>query len=283
MWSTTITIVSSIAEPPTSMATPAAAHRIVLVIVGVVAATMLVAAAYHWRRTGSPAFLLVLAGGYVCSFNEALVDVLGHCYFPADGLIAYTTFGRAVPIWVVLAYVVFFGGLTYLQVLWLRSGASHRAMWAAVGIFWVLNLLLEMPILASGLYVYYGDQPLEIGGFPIIWLVINSLGSLFAAVVITRLSWFFTGVRQLLLVLVPFATYMASWVVTMPHFAITNTDAPMSVRTAAAIVSMVLGLVSIDVLIRIGTGQLRLLPPDAAPRFVDIAVQRVPERAGRRG
>lgn len=283
MWSTTITIVSALAEPPTAMATPAAAHRIVLAVIGVVAAAMLVAAAYHWRRTGSPAFLLVLAGGYICSFNEALVDVLGHCYFPADGFIAYTTFGRAVPVWVVLAYVVFFGGLTYLQVLWLRSGPSHRAMWAAVGIFWVLNLLLEMPILASGLYVYYGDQPLVIGGFPVIWLVINSLGSLFAAVIITRLSWFFTGVRQLLLVLVPFATYMASWVVTMPHFATTNTDAPTGVRTIAAIVSMALGLVSIDVLIRIGTGQLRLLPPDAALQFADTAVQRVPERAGRRG
>lgn len=283
MWSTTITIVGALAEPPTAMATPAAAHRIVLAVIGVVAAAMLVAAAYHWRRTGSPAFLLVLAGGYVCSFNEALVDVLGHCYFPADGLIAYTTFGRAVPVWVVLAYVVFFGGLTYLQVLWLRRGPSHRAMWAAVGIFWVLNLLLEVPILASGLYAYYGDQPLVIGGFPIIWLVINSLGSLFAAVVITRLSWFFTGVRQRLLVLVPFTTYMASWVVTMPHFAITNTDAPMSVRTAAAIVSLALGLVTIDVLIRIGTGQLRLLPSDAATRFADTAAQRVPERAGPRG
>jgi hypothetical protein len=232
-----------------------------------VVAAFVVASAYYWRRTGSPAFLLVLIGGLFCSFNEAAVDVLGHCYFPAnDGLIAYTTFDRPVPVWVVLAYVAFFGGLTYLQVLWLKSGASHRAVWIGVGIFWVLNLLLELPILASGLYVYYGDQPLEVGGFPLIWLVTNSLGSLFAAVVITRLSWFFTGARQFLLVLVPFATYMASWVVTMPHFAITNTDAPMSVRTAAALVSILLGLVSIDVLIRLGTGQWRLLPPQSDTR-----------------
>src|SRR5262249_12642470 len=93
------------------------------------------------------------------------------------------------------------------------------------------------------------------------WLVINSLGSLFGAVVITRLSWFFTGARQLLLVFVPFATYMASWVLAMPHFAITNTDMPTGVRMAAAVLSMALGVIAIDGLSRIGTGQWRLLPP----------------------
>jgi hypothetical protein len=76
---------------------------------------------------------------------------------------------------------------------------------------------------------------------------------------------------------------MASGVVTMPHFAITNTDAPMRVRTTPAIVSIALALVSIDVLIRFGTGQWRLLPPDAATRFGDTTVQRVPEHASRRG
>jgi hypothetical protein len=54
---------------------------------------------------------------------------------------------------------------------------------------------------------------------------------------------------------VPFATYMSSWVLAMPHFLITNTDAPTGVRMAAAVVSMALGLTAIDVLIRIGTGQ----------------------------
>ena len=96
--------------------------------------------------------------------------------------------------------------------------------------------------------------------------MINSLGSLFGAVVITRLDWLFTGARQLLIVFVPFATYMASWVLAMPYFAITNTDAPSGVRMLAAAVSLVLGLIAIDVLIRIGTGQLRLLPPANATR-----------------
>jgi hypothetical protein len=258
-----LTIVSEYAGPPRDMLTPHGAESVVTITLGAVVAAMVVAALIHWRRTGSPAFLLVLAGGYVCSFNEALVDVLGHCYFPADGHIVYTAFRQPVPVWVALGYVAFFGGLPYLLVMWLKNGASRRSVWLGVGVFWVLDVLLEMPVLASRVYIYYGDQPFAVGGFPLIWLTINGLGALLGAVVITRLSWFFTGVRQLLLVFVPFVTYMSSWVVTMPFFAVNNTDASATVRAAAAILSMILGLIAIDLLIRIGTGQWRLLPPDA--------------------
>jgi hypothetical protein len=254
----------AIAEPPWEMATPATAQTIITAILAVVVAGFVVAALLDWRRSGKPTFLLVLIGGYVCSFNEATVDVLGHCFFPNDGWLGYMAFGRGVPIWVVLAYIVFFGALSYVMALAFERGATRRAMWSGIAIFGVLNVLLEIPMLSAGLYVYYGDQPFEIGGFPVIWLVINSLGSLFGAVVITRLSWFFTGARQLLLVFVPFATYMSSWVLAMPHFLITNTDAPAGVRLAAAVISMALGLAAIDVLIRIGTGQ-RTAPVASQP------------------
>jgi hypothetical protein len=255
------TSIVAIAQPPWEMTTPTTAQAIITAILAVVVAAFVVAAVVDWRRTGSPAFLLTLVGGYICSFNEATVDVLGHCFFPLDGVLGYTAFGRGVPVWVVLAYVVFFGGLSYVMASAFKRGASHRAMWCGIAVFGVLNVLLELPMLGSGLYVYYGDQPFAIGGFPVSWLVINSLGSLFGAVVIVRLSWFFTGARQLLLILVPFATYMASWVLAMPHFAITNTDLPTGVRMAAALLSMALGVIAIDALIRIGTGQWRLLPP----------------------
>lgn len=251
----------AIAEPPLEMTTPATAQTIITSILAAVVVGFVVAAIIDWRKTGRPIFLLMLAGGYICSFNEAPVDVLGHCFFPLDGWMGYTTFGRGVPIWVILAYVIFFGGLSYVMSAAFQRGATRKAMWTGIGIFGVLNVALEIPMLGAGLYVYYGNQPFEIGGFPISWFVINSLGSLFGAVVITRLAWFFTGARQLLVLLVPFATYMSSWVLAMPHFGVTNTDAPTPVRMLAALISLVLGLIAIDVLIRIGTGQLRLLPP----------------------
>ncbi len=258
------TTLLAVTQPPTEMTTPATAQTVITVILAIVVAGFVGAAIRDWRRTGRPVFLLMLAGGLVCSFNEATVDVLGHCFFPSDGWIVYTAFDRSIPLWVVLAYVVFFGGLSYLMAAAFTRGVDRRTMWTGIGVFGVLNVALEFPMLASGLYVYYGNQPFEVGGFPISWLVINSLGSLLGAVVIARLGWFFTGARQLLIILVPFVTYMASWVLAMPHFAITNTAAPGPIRMLAAGASLILGVIAIDILIRVGTGQLRFLPPDHA-------------------
>ncbi|MUL65923.1 hypothetical protein BOO86_15715 [Mycobacterium sp. CBMA 234] len=246
------------------MATPPTAQLVITALLVVVVAGFLAAAAVEWRRTGRPVFALMLAGGLVCSFNEPTVDVLGHCYFPVDGWIGFTFFNRGIPAWVILAYVIFFGGLSYVMAKAFEMGATRRTMWTGIGVFGVLNVLLELPMLGSGLYVYYGNQPLQVGGFPLSWLVINSLGALFGAVLLTRLSWFFTGPRQGLVALIPFATYMSSWVLAMPYFAVTNTDVPGAVRTLAAIVSLALGLAAIDTLIRIGTGKLRFAPPTAA-------------------
>jgi hypothetical protein len=270
------TTVLALAEPPWEMTTPATAQLVITSILAVVVAGFLVAAVLDLRRTGRPVFLFMLLGGLVCSFNEATVDVLGHCFFPTDGWIGYTFFDRGVPIWVILAYVVFFGGLSYLMSVAFQKGATRTNMWTGIAIFGVLNLLLEFPMLAAGLYVYYGNQPFEIGGFPISWLVINSLGSLFGAVVLTRLDWFFTGARHLLILLIPFATYMASWVLAMPYFAITNTDALSPVRMLAAAVSLVLGILAIDALIRVGTGSLRFVAPGTSSRSASQ-----PEMAGK--
>jgi len=251
-------------QPPWDITTPATPQTIITVVLAVVVAGFVAAALVSWYRTKRPTFLLLLAGGYICSFNEPLIDFLCHCFFPADGWIGHTVFNRSIPIWVILAYVVFYGGLTYLLSAAFASGISRRTLWIGIGIWGALNLAMEIPLLQSNLYVYYGDQPFVVGGFPLSQLVFNAFGSLLGAVAITRLSWFFTGARQALLLLVPFVTFMSSWAVGMPLFLVLGTDAAHGLRMFAAAVSMALGLLGIDALLRIGTGQVRLLPPVAA-------------------
>ncbi len=240
-------------QPPVDMTTPVPVQTTAQLAIGSIVVVMLVGALWHWRRSGRPTGVLLLVGGLLCSLNEALVDVLGHCFFPLDGALGYTAFGRGVPWWVITAYVAFFGGLTWLNSELLRAGASRQQMWTAIGVVWVLNVILEMPILANGLYVYYGDQPFMVGGFPLNWLVINSLGSLFASVVVARFSASFGGARGVLLLAVPYATYFTSWVCHLPLFTTLNAEVPSPVRWAAAVVSALLGLAAMDALIRIGT------------------------------
>jgi hypothetical protein len=248
-------------QPPWDITTPATPQTVITTILGLAVAGFVIAALLDWYRVKRPAFLLLLVGGYVCSFNEPLIDFLCHCFFPADGWTGHTVFNRSIPIWVGLAYVVFYGGLTYGLSVAFTSGVTRRTLWISIGIWAALNLAMEIPLLQSNLYLYYGDQPFRVGGFPLSQLVFNAFGSLLGAVVVTRLSWLFTGARQLLLIFIPFVTFMSSWVVGMPLFLVLGTDASHGLRTFAAAVSMSLGLIGIDTLIRFGTGQLRLIPP----------------------
>jgi hypothetical protein len=236
-------------------------QEIITIALAAVVAGFVVAALVSWYRIKQPTFLLLLGGGYICSFNEPLIDFLCHCFFPADGWTGHTVFNRSIPIWVILAYVVFYGGLTYLLSVAFKNGVTRRTLWIAIGVWAALNLAMEIPLLQSNLYVYYGDQPFVVGGFPLSQLVFNAFGSLLGAVTITRLSWLFTGARRLLLLVVPFVTFMSSWAVGMPLFLVLGTSAPHGVRMIAAAVSASLGLFGIDALIRLGTGQWRLLPP----------------------
>jgi len=146
----------AIAQPPWEMTTPATAQTVITAILAVVVAGFVVAALLVWRRSGKPDFLLMLAGGLICSFNEETVDVLGHCFFPNDGWTVHAFFGRGIPVWVVLGYVIFFGGLPYLMAFAFQHGVTHRIMWTCIGIFWVLNVALEIPVLGTRLYVYFG-------------------------------------------------------------------------------------------------------------------------------
>jgi hypothetical protein len=237
---------------PTGMHTPETAHHIIFAIVAVSLAGLFVYSFFEWRRTGKPLMTLLILGGALCCLNESLVDILGRCYFPTDGWMGQTLLGRSVPVWVDITYAIFFGAFPYFLYLLLKRGTSRRAMWLAIVTFWVANMILELPLLGSNLYVYYGVQPFKVGGFPLFWLTINVLGALSAAVVVTCTERFLTGPRLLLVVLVPFACYMASWVVDMPGFWALNSNASNAVKWAAVGLSVALGVLAIDTLIRIG-------------------------------
>jgi hypothetical protein len=248
---------------PMHMTTPRTAQTVIFTIIAVVLAGLLIASLFQWRRSGRATMTLLILGGFVCCLNESTADVLGHCYFPTDGWMGQTLVGRTIPLWVDLTYAVFFGAFPWFLSLLLRRGTSRRAMWSAIGTFWVLNVILELPLLGTKLYVYYGEQPFKVAHFPLFWLTINVLGAFSTAVVVARFGEFFRGRRALLLLVLPFATYMASWVVDMPGFWALNSHASTAVKWVGVGASMVLGVIAIDALIRFGRAGARAATPDA--------------------
>lgn len=272
----------AVATPPIHMVTPETAQLIATCGIGAACLALFIWMLVRWRRTGDPTGVLVMIGGLVCALCEPIVDILGLCYFPRrGGWIVFTTFGRPMPLWLVLAYVLYFGGLVYLASRFLLTSPTRGQVWLGIVGLFVVNLGLELPTLAAHVYTYYGQQPFRIARHPIAWLVINCQGALLAAVILARFGGFFTGPRRLALVLLPASCYFCSWVIAMPHFMTINSGAPFWVKWVGSAVTMAVGLVFIDYLIRVGiagpgvglgTGSTRVaaLGPAATSREPDV-------------
>ncbi|KAH7126488.1 hypothetical protein B0J13DRAFT_565559 [Dactylonectria estremocensis] len=157
---------------------------------------------------GDPKALLFGIGGVLSSAYEPIVDVMGFCFFPREGnWIAFEAFGRPIPVFVPATYGWYVGGMGYwfytviqnpkttqldVQLLWFRA--------------FFINLVLEYPPLYIGVYIYYGFQPLEVGGFPLWFPAVHAASPVLAATVISLITPRLKGLNNL--VIVP-ATFMA--------------------------------------------------------------------------
>ena len=266
-------------EPPRDMVVPETMQTVMTVAVGSVLALLLIGVTVLCVRQRTPLYLLIMAGGAICMFNETALDVLGHCYFPEIGdWQAYSTLGRAIPVWVALAYVAYFGGLTAIEVYCLRRGVSRKQILIGLLTIESLNCLLELPPLKKDLYTYYGEQPLRIAGeFPAVWLVFNCVGSFLAACIIFKALPYLKGPRMLLVVLIPPVCQHAAFWLGVPYIAAINSDVSSGVMTAAALVTISLGALVVYTLIDLVATDRRR--PPAQPT-VDQEAERLLQSVG---
>ncbi len=152
--------------------------------------------------------------------------------------------------WGLGIYIVFFGGMPYLILQALRRGMTRRQLWAWVGVLAVIDVAVELPVLASGIYSYYGDAPMKIAGFPAYWIVINPVGPLALAVLLLAAGDTFTGWRTLYLPFLPMMFDAAGSVaVGWPIFSALNAHACAPLRWLAAALTIAIGLATLDLLI----------------------------------
>jgi hypothetical protein len=229
---------------------PHAAQLVATVAMAVLVAGFTAYAVREIVRSRSATLALLLIGGAISYFNEPIDDVLGLVWHPVVGQwTALDTFAR-VPLWGLGIYIVFFGGMPYLILQSLRRGVTRRQLWGWVGVLAVVDIAVELPVLASGIYSYYGDAPMQIGGFPVYWIVINAVGPLALAVLLLVTGDTFTGRRALYLPFLPIMFDTAGSVaVGWPIFSALNAQAAGSIRWLAAALTIAIGLATLDLLI----------------------------------
>ncbi|CQD17447.1 hypothetical protein BN1232_03898 [Mycobacterium lentiflavum] len=235
---------------PDGTAMPQPAQLVATVAMAVLVAGFGAYAVRELARSRSVMLALLLVGGAISYFNEPIDDVLGLVWHPVVGQwTALDTFAR-VPLWGLGIYIVFFGAMPYVILQSLRRGVSRRQLWGWVGVLVVVDVAVELPVLASGIYSYYGDAPMQIGGFPVYWIVINAVGPLALAVLLMAAGDTFTGWRALYLLFLPMMSDAAGSVaVGWPIFSALNADASAPVRWLAAALTIAIGLGTLDLLI----------------------------------
>ncbi|WAJ43288.1 hypothetical protein OK015_18980 [Mycobacterium sp. Aquia_216] len=235
---------------PDGTAMPQSAQLVATAAMAVLVAGFAAYAVRDIARSRSFTLALLLVGGAISYFNEPIDDVLGLVWHPVVGQwTALDTFAR-VPLWGLGIYIVFFGAMPYLILQSLRRGVSRRQLWGWVGVLVVVDVAVELPVLASGIYSYYGDAPLQISGFPVYWIAINAVGPLALAVLLMAAGDTFTGGRALYLLFLPMMSDAAGSVaVGWPIFSALNAHASTSVRWLAAALTIAVGLGTLDLLI----------------------------------
>lgn len=248
---------------PVALTMPAGWEAVYTAAVLVAFVAMSANAVRLWRadRDGLP--LLLMAGGALCVFLEPMVDVLGLCWYPrGSGLELFELMGRPIPFLVLPGYTFFMGGLTVIALHTLRTRGATGLLR-----LYPLMILLELPfeILANhtGVYTYYGQQPLRVGDFPLWWLFVNTMVPVVAAVVLRPLRRWLTGSVAALVVvpLLPAVDAGVNAALAWPTWTVLNSDVPMAVTQLAGLATCALAVGSLLLLVR-GLQHFGLADPD---------------------
>jgi hypothetical protein len=178
------------------------------------------------RRTGSWLPLVLALSGAMITFPEVFVDVMGAVYFPwSDANHAYTIIGREMPWWIVAGWFGY-GVNMYFIFRVLQSNPPTKVLWWLLGGAAASSVVFEELLLSTGIYHYYGNQPLVlVARLPWWWIPCNSIGVFLAAALAYRYRHRLTGWRSLAMLLItPMSVAGVYGFIAMPGWIAVNGD-----------------------------------------------------------
>lgn len=208
-----------------------------LLLFGGLAAITVVAAARRSIRTRDPVPVVLCLGALLCAVNEPIYDLLGELNYAHNASMAYHSFGRGIPWFLVLGYVPWVAGLSYAVARLIERGAGRALLhWIAFGSF-VSVTLIETSGNLTHAWLYYGEPPLKylgvspgMAGVPIV-----------CGVLVYILETMLTGARRLLIGLVPIFSLPAVYAAGCgPMYTTMHADVSKAVQYLAALVTLAL-------------------------------------------
>jgi hypothetical protein len=261
---------SLLPPPPVSAAVTFGAEFTVTVLFAAIALAALVYSLIDWKRSGKPSFLLMFIAGGAMFIVEPMIDTVGGCWFPANSFVAFTAYGRPMPVWLCLTYFFYFG--IGVGVVWrmMNRGLSRARLWTLYFGAIAADVAEEILLLHFKVYMYYGPQPLEVLSFPLWWCAVNGLTTMAAAAVVYRYQdYLMTGWRQMQVIPVVLTVSTAvNCMVGWPSWMAINTPVSAVVTQAAGIGSFCLSLWLMSLVVK-------AVATKAVPRAARVAGQAV--------
>jgi len=251
--------------PPITATMPANTQAVLLGVTILSTIVVLAWSLYVWRRKHDVVPLLIAVGSLLVIFYEPLGDSLLGAYYPEQGQItAVHAFGRDMPLFVLLLYPPYFVPFAAAFLALVRKGFTARSWWTLWLVTLVSGAAMEAVLMHFGHpWLYYGQQTLELAGFPC-WVAFTNVTFLFATgavahLINTRLS---ARHRWLIAPAVPLMTIAGHAAVALPGAATREYDSDLLMLTGG------LGSIAVAATISYGLslGFLRdTRPPTAGP------------------
>ncbi|MEQ9450556.1 MAG: hypothetical protein RJQ07_03135 [Pseudomonadales bacterium] len=168
-------------------------QNVLFTILSVLAIATVVYAVRMCRREATAIPLYILVGAALACFYEPLGDLLAHVTYAELNQVNYIeSFGFLVPLWVLPAYILFFGLPTLYFLDKVRRGMS-LSWWMSLFVLSVVgSWLFEIPLIMLEFQSYYGDNaPFKLLGYPVWMGFVNAatMSIVATCVVFLRNSW----------------------------------------------------------------------------------------------
>lgn len=213
------------------------------------------------ERRRNPALPLLLLGGALAGFMEPWLDNVVLVGYPVHQSTPYfVAFERPVPIFVVIGYAWFCGGLLFVLSRLFQRDFSTRSIWTLYGAVVVVDFVAIGLSAWLGILEFFGDPPLKVAHFPLWWAGIDGLMVVMGGVLTFFLVDRLRGLQCLWLVLIPSVTLgAAAGIVGWPVSTAINSGWPMWAKVVCALCSIGLSIASVNFIAKV------------APRVADDA------------
>jgi hypothetical protein len=198
----------------------------------------------RWLPDARGLATICLLGGGLASLLEPVVDNQVQVLFAERHMwVMFTTFGRSMPWFILPCYVWFIGGQTIYVLHRARAGMGPRDVARLWLVFLLLNIAMEGPALAAGIYTYFGRQALSVAGLPLWIQCCNASIPLVAGAVLLRLWPLIPRPARVLAVMVPPSAYaITSAVAGWPMWTVLHTTDDLTAVTLCGVASVALAI-----------------------------------------